>query len=55
MTGELPLGLPNPARFTLSTYVVAGQVYQSKQDEAGRWYWVAIHPPPLAEIPPKLL
>ncbi len=54
MTGDLPAELPDPARFTLSTYVVAGQVYQRKQDVDGRWYWVAIHPPPLRETPTKL-
>ena len=50
-TRPLPPELPDPARFTLSTYVVAGQVYQRKQDDAGRWYWVAIHPPPMRETP----
>ena len=48
---KLPAELPDPERFTLSTSVVAGQVYQRKQDDAGRWYWVAIHPPPLRETP----
>ena len=53
-TPPLPPELPNPARFTLNTYVVAGQVYQRKQDADGRWYWVAIHPPAMREAPPKL-
>ena len=48
---KLPAELPDPERFNLSTYVVAGQVYQRKQDADGRWYWVAIHPPPLRKTP----
>ena len=45
-TRPLPPELPDPARFTLNTCVVDGQVYQRKQDDAGRWYWVAMHQPP---------
>ncbi len=54
MTDDLPPELPDLARFNLNTYVVAGQVYQRRQDDAGRWYWVAIHPPPMRKTPAKL-
>ncbi len=54
MPDDLPATLPDPARFNLNTYVVAGQVYQRRQDADGRWYWVAIHPPPLRDTPAKL-
>ncbi|HSH83386.1 MAG TPA: hypothetical protein VLA19_33045 [Herpetosiphonaceae bacterium] len=35
-TAPLPAELPDPERFNLSTYVVAGQVYQRKQDAEGQ-------------------
>ncbi len=53
-TAPLLPELPDPARFTLNTYVVTGQVYQRKQDDADQWHWVAIHPPALRERPTQL-
>ncbi len=40
MRNDLPAELPDPATFTLSTYTVAGRVYQRAQDERGVWHGV---------------
>ncbi len=50
-TPPLPADLPDPASFNGHMLYRYGRAFQRRQDEAGRWYWVELHPPPMRETP----
>ncbi len=47
----LTSALPDPNHYMQFTFRRADHVLQRGQDEAGRWYWVEIHPLPMREAP----